>query len=277
MLITFLRYLRHGPLRFANRFWVICGKFYRKTVARIARPTRQKIGDYGPFKLNPHFSFSNFKNWGQKHNDCFDSCIKACRGKKVVFDIGAHIGLVTMPIASVLSSEGKVYAFEPALVNRKFLQQHIILNRLEDKVVLEPFLVGDLEIEDQKFYEAEADSGMNSITPVGKGDGVYETSKKQVTLDSYCFKNKIFPEIIKIDVEGAEIAVLEGAFEILKTYKPIIFLSVHPKHIKLLGKSLDELKDILTRLNYICRQSDGTLVKNFSFKEYILTPERKLS
>ena len=269
--------MRHGPFRFAARFWVFGGKFYRKTIAKYARPVSQQIGDYGPFKFNAHFSFSNFRNWGQMHNDCFDSCIKACKGKKVVFDIGAHIGLVTMPMATVLSSGGKVHAFEPALANRKFLQQHIRINDLEEKVVVEPFLVGDLEIEDQKFYETGADSGMNSITPIVKGEEIKATSKKQVTIDGYCFENQTFPEIIKIDVEGAEIAVLEGAFEVLKTYKPTIFLSVHPKHIELLGRNIDDLKNILQRLNYSCLQSDGSLAKNFSLKEYILIPERTLS
>ena len=84
-------------------------------------------------------------------------------------------------------------------------------------------------------------------------------------------------DLIKIDVEGAEIAVLEGAFEVLKTYRPTIFLSVHPKHIKLLGRNIDELKSVLQRLNYSCLQSDGSSAKNFSLKEYILIPERILS
>ena len=169
------------------------GKLYRKTIAKYARPISQQIGDYGPFKFNAHFSFSNFGNWGQMHNDCFDSCIKSCEGKKVVFDIGAHIGLVTMPMASVLSPGGKVYAFEPAFGNRKFLQEHVRINDLAGKVIVEPFLVGDSETEDQKFYEAGTDSGMNSITPIGKGEEISATSKKQVTIDSYCFENQIFP------------------------------------------------------------------------------------
>ena len=89
MLIKILRYLRHGPFRFAAKFWVFGGKLYRKTIAKYARPVSQQIGDYGPFKFNAHFSFSNFRNWGQMHNDCFDSCIKACKGKKGrFFDIG---------------------------------------------------------------------------------------------------------------------------------------------------------------------------------------------
>lgn len=274
MLIRFLRYLRHGPLRFAGKFWIIGGKLYRKTLAKRVRPVYQKIGDYGPFKFNAHFSFSNFENWGQQHNDCFASCVNLCQGKKVVFDIGAHIGLVTMPMASVIDPKGKVYAFEPAFANRQFLQQHVRINNFFEKVVIEPFLVGDVEIEEKKFYEADADSGMNSMTPIGKGENVRATLKKQVTIDSYCLKNKIVPEVIKIDVEGAEIAVLEGAFETLKTHRPTIFLSVHPKHIKLLGQTTDELYHVLQRLNYTCRQSDGSIVENFSFKEYILTPER---
>ena len=70
-------------------------------------------------------------------------------GEKVVFDIGAHIGLVTMPMASVIDPKGKVYAFEPAFANRQFLQQHVRINNFFEKVVIEPFLVGDVEIEEK--------------------------------------------------------------------------------------------------------------------------------
>ena len=113
-------------------------------------------------------------------------------------------------MATVLSSEGKVHAFEPALANRKFLQQHIRINDLEEKVVVEPFLVGDLEIEDQKFYETGADSGMNSITPIGKGEEINATSKKQVTIDGYCFeKIRLFQKLLKLMLKELKLQYLK--------------------------------------------------------------------
>ena len=62
------------------------------------------------------------------------------RGKRLFFDIGAHIGLVTMPMASVIDPKGKVYAFEPAFANRQFLQQHVRINNFLKKSSLNLFL-----------------------------------------------------------------------------------------------------------------------------------------
>lgn len=44
-----------------------------------------------------------------------------------------------------------------------------------------------------------------------------------ITLDDFVFKNKIFPDVLKIDVEGSELSVIKGTKPCLKNYKPINF------------------------------------------------------
>ena len=53
-----------------------------------------------------------------------------------------------------------------------------------------------------------------------------------ITLEDFIFKKKIFPNILKIDVEGSELSVVKGAKSYLKIYKPIIFLSIHVSFLK---------------------------------------------
>ena len=69
-------------------------------------------------------------------------------------------------------------------------------------------------------------------------------------------------------------SVLEGASKVLGAYKPLIYLSVHPKHIELLGKDIDDLSVLIDSLGYLCHQADGSTVTKFALKEYILTPAR---
>ena len=140
-------------------------------------------------------------------------------------------------------------------------------------VTIEPLILDDTDLEDQVFYESTSDSGMDSVASGAKSSEYQKSYEKQVTLDTYCYKNKIFPDVIKIDVEGAEISVLEGAIKVLEAHKPLIFSSVHPKHIELLGKTIKDSIVLIERLGYWCRQADGAVVTEFAPKEYILTPQ----
>jgi len=65
------------------------------------------------------------------------------------------------------------------------------------------------------------------------------------TLDGLCDEMAFRPDVMKIDVEGYEIAVLRGAGRILREDRPLLFLEVHPQRIQQLGGSLRELGDIL--------------------------------
>ena len=94
--------------------------------------------------------------------------------------------------------------------------------------------------------------------------------KKQVSIDSYCMQYNIKPDLIKIDVEGAEVDVLKGAKNIMHTCKPIIFLSIHPREIAKLGYTDKDLLDVIQSSNYRLTNMDGSDVVKFSYIEYIL-------
>lgn len=102
------------------------------------------IGPFGPFHLNGRFAFSNFDQWGKGHNSAFEACVKACRNAQCVLDIGAHIGLVSLPASRMVASGGRVFAFEPAAGNLRFLHDHKTLNNLTNLEVVES-LVGERE------------------------------------------------------------------------------------------------------------------------------------
>ena len=56
----------------------------------------------------------------------------------------------------------------------------------------------------------------------------------------------------------------------LPKYKPIIYLSVHPTHLKELGYELRQLKDLIKSLKYKIEDSHGNKINNIKFSEYIL-------
>lgn len=236
----------------------------------------QTIGGYGPFRLDPYFSFSDFSKWGQGHNAGFAACIEACRGRKCVLDVGAHIGLVALPAASVLDPSGTLVAFEPSGANRAMLERNVALNGLSDRVRVAPLLVGASERNDAIIYELDEPSGMNSVAG-GVQKEARRTVVAQTTLDSFCARHALAPEVVKIDVEGAELDVLAGAREVMARYRPSIFLSVHPRQIATLGRTMDQLMELIASAGYDCREIDGAPVTSFALKEYRLTPRQDVA
>ena len=129
MLLKWITSIRHGSLKNFSCFWAILRPMYRGLIILFPKlNVSKKIGPYGPFKLNRRFAFSNFDAWGGNHNRGFEGCIEAARGMSCVLDIGAHIGLVTLPLSQAIVETGKVYAFEPATANQTYLVQHLASN-----------------------------------------------------------------------------------------------------------------------------------------------------
>ncbi len=223
------------------------------------------INQYGPFKLDAKFTFSNFENWGHEHNEGFVGCIEDCRGKQCVFDIGAHIGLVSLPMSQVV--DGTIYAFEPASANRHHLNNHIKYNNITN-INVQSVLVGAENQHDIEFFEQQQATGMNSRV-VKKDHHLYhKTSCQQIKLDDFCKQYHAIPQVIKIDVEGAEYDVLLGAKDLLSEHAPIIYLSVHPKELSLMGYSVEKLINLLDSLQYHAFDSQGNQIHDFSFSEY---------
>ena len=272
-IVASLRQLRHGPLKRFGPVWTALGTIYRLGLRAVgaSRPVEQKIGRNGPFLLHGEFTFSDFEHWGSGHNRGFELCIEACRGKSCVLDVGAHIGLVTLPLSRAVAKDGQVFAFEPAEANLRFLRVHLALNGIGNVTIVDA-LVGPKKKPSVAFYEQPRAAGQNSVVVKKNPKAYRETRRRQITLDGFCLENGLKPDVVKIDVEGGEIGVLQGAREILARQRPLIFLSVHPVELGLLGSSSEDLAHLIDDLGYVCRDVDGNLVEGFRLDEYVLTP-----
>ena len=248
------------------------GSVYRRVLAVLGHRfmISQKIGRYGPFRIDANFAFSNFSEWGKDHNEGFNACVESCRGRHCVIDVGAHIGLVTLPVASVLAAGGIVIAFEPSRANRAYLERHVAANGYSNRVRIEPFLVGAEKKDNVPFFELGEAAGKNTVVGGMLGDDAQRRLLGQTTIDGFCIGNQIVPDVIKVDVEGAEIEVLKGARQTLIDHGPIVYLSVHPRHIAALGGTIDELLSAIKGAGYECRHIDGSPVAEFSLREYRL-------
>lgn len=131
----------------------------------------------------------------------------------VVIDAGAHVGYYTLLVARQVGEQGKVYAFEPEPTNFSLLQQNVALNGYGN-VVATKAAVSNL-VGSATLYLTSLDSGRHSTHRHGLPDGG-AVAVAATTLDAF-LKAQGWPvvDLIKVDVEGAELDVLEGMSQLL--------------------------------------------------------------
>ena len=126
------------------------------------------------------------------------------RAGEIVLDIGANLGAYTLVFGNSVGPSGRVYAFEPAPDARAGLERHVSLNALEDRVVVRPEAVSAAQ--GTARFTASGASGSNRLSSGREGCEVSTTS-----IDAFCAPLGLRPDVIKVDVEGAELDVLKGA------------------------------------------------------------------
>ena len=237
---------------------------------------KKMIGEYGPFLFHPRFFFRDFSSWGIERNVDFRVSVEECRGKKCVIDIGAHIGLVSIPVSSVLGEGGMLYSFEPADFDRHYFSENVRLNAFRN-VDINDYLVGKEYKENVDFYQQMDESGVSSVVIHNKRPERYvKKLKTQISIDKFCADKGLKPDVIKIDAEGNEFDILEGAKETLKQSKPVLFISLHGGHLTELGRDISEIYEIAENLNYSFTYINGTSVppEKLRTAEYVMRPQK---
>jgi FkbM family methyltransferase len=175
--------------------------------------------------------------------------IEEIEGDTVFYDIGGFRGFHT-----ILGTLGKkVYTFEPDPQNLGKLKKNTELNPNQDIEIIEK-PVWNQEV------DLELDIGKEGESSVGKG----ELKKKSITLDRFVLEeDHEAPDFIKIDVEGAEQKVLEGAEKVLEKYKPKIMIEIHSKSkLDKFDSSEEKVDEILMSKGYgldkVIRRDDET-------------------
>ena len=98
-------------------------KIIAKILSRLIYGQYKKISIANKynFLIDSSFAFRNFENWSVGHNKGFAKLLEISKNKKVIFDIGAHIGLCSLPL-SILAK--KIVSFEASPTNIKYLEKY---------------------------------------------------------------------------------------------------------------------------------------------------------
>ena len=136
----------------------------------------------------------------------------------VFFDAGAHIGEYSLIAASRVGDRGRIHAFEAQPATATLLRENCVSNQLRN-IVINSCAVSDHN--GHLDFDICSEPSMSSIaTPVGSGKRLARIRVPSITLDDYCREKNVWPDLLKIDVEGAEWLVLQGAAQMLSRPSP---------------------------------------------------------
>jgi FkbM family methyltransferase len=168
-----------------------------------------------------------------------------------VLDIGAHHGLYTLLAAKLVGSRGKVIAFEPSPREYLRLAKHVRVNRCKN-VEMESCAVGNETGEaDLYLVEGFRDWG-NSLRPpvVPESTRTVRVPVRKVD-DVLAARGIEHVDFIKVDAEGAELGILQGAMRLLQTApEPVILAEVEDICTRQWGYPARQLIQLLARGNY---------------------------
>lgn len=152
----------------------------------------------------------------------------------VFYDVGSNVGYHALTANQVINS-GKIYAFEPMSAVREIFEKHISLNKkliIKNNIKLLPIAISDTEKEVEFSNDINQRDGNTYITASYVFSGAANKIRVQCqSIDGLIKQGYEKPDIIKIDVEGAEYDVLLGAINTLQHYQPNILLATHDCHL----------------------------------------------
>lgn len=242
-------------LSFGGRF-LLAQRILRRVYYGI--PVTVRVDDFDgdltmDLRLSEHMQSRIF--WVEYYNREIVALIKRLVTESMVFvDIGANIGEITMVAAKCVGDTGRVIAFEPVDHPADMLQKNVSDNQLLNVTVVRAGLsdkIGTCPIYESCGQDTPHDEnyGLNSLYG-GPNESPIQTVNI-TTLDEYLRRNPADRvDIIKIDVEGAELPCLRGAAGTLQLFRPHLIIEVQRKSAVAAGYDQCDVLDYLAKFGY---------------------------
>lgn len=160
------------------------------------------------------------RGWFEVAEQAF--CCRYLQPGMTAFDVGAYLGVYTALMARLVGPEGRVHAFEPSTVAFRRLLDTVALNHLTNVVANRQAVFSRKGVFSLFRYGAPLESLSSLVHRELVRGGrrlhpVVEEPVEATSLDEYCRKHAIEQiDLVKLDVEGAELEVLKGAQGLLE-------------------------------------------------------------
>ena len=208
------------------------------------------------------------KIYEQKENN---AVIKYLKNKNplTILDIGANIGLFSLNIIAELS-QAKIYSFEPGPHQFNLFQKTISNNKLLNTIEL-----SNIALSNKSGIVSFATHDSKDVS----GDGFIDTGRagkstiievQTTTLDKW-WKEKKCPiiDFIKIDTEGAELLILEGGIDLIKSSHPIIFLEIFEGNLVNYPYKAIDVLSFIHKIEYSLFSLENELIEKDNLESHL--------
>lgn len=180
------------------------------------------------------------RNFAQIESDVYAYLHAHIRPGDTVFDVGSFLGIYAMVSARRTGPRGLVVSFEPTTTSLPFLHRHLVMNGMQTRVRVLACAVGRRS-GTVEFFE-HGDAYLNSVGVQDPSAAVGDTVQvPMLSIDEACALFGWKPDVIRVDVQGLEAEVLQGAkLTIAKHPELKIIIEIHPQLWAL--HALDEAK-----------------------------------
>lgn len=187
-----------------------------------------------------------------------DFIVKHTRRGDCVFDVGANQGVYIEPMLRAVGPHGRVYAFEPNLLlfqelKEKFRNRNVVVENcaISNKTGTRTFYIVT------RSSSGSVASSLEILHDLHKQGQVKEIQVSCLPLDAYCGRNAVAPRLIKIDTEGHEPAVIQGARETINGCRPFVIFEFWETWW---NRGMRDVFEFLERAYTLVRLQDGKTV-----------------
>jgi FkbM family methyltransferase len=217
------------------------GKRRLRPYAPIARQGVRVVGFRGGFRLELNLAEALHRDYLFGSFDLFELRLarRILRNGGDFVDVGAHVGLYTVPTAVAGS---RVLAIEPHPESRRRLERNLDLN--STRAIVYPGAVGSQDGMATLRVARQGDAGWATVVDDDRfGTAAAEWPIEMTTVDRLVEKHRLNPALVKIDVEGSELDVITGMEATLAESKAAVIVEVT-------GPTAAEIADRLRRVGY---------------------------
>ena len=224
--------------------------FYSPTSGRARVHTRTVLRNGETFDVDTR-SFLEWALWvyGEYEPETATIIRRYLRPGDVAIDVGANIGILTVPMSEAVGAQGVVLAVEPLPAVRDRLNRNLALNHTANVRVIAQ-AASDRE-GTALLYPPRPDAanwGQASLAMMHHLDADAGIEVPLVTLDSLVRAQGLDRvRLIKIDVEGHDREVMAGAVGLIDQYHPVLIFEYSPEHTAEIGNDWDDTVDLLIR------------------------------
>jgi FkbM family methyltransferase len=216
-----------------------------------------------------HFRLRNQIIWG---DSVLRWITRGLRPGDIFFDVGAHQGWMSMVAARRTGRSGRVVAFEPSPPSVDFLRFHKRMNHISQMEIVPKAVTRTDAAATPFILVGDGNAVMNSLVGLEEvKDSPRGTSVINVeaeSLDTYSQQTGLVPAMIKIDTEGAELWVCEGAARLLAKSRPMLIIATHPAWLPE-GQKIEDLFALLSSYGYRVVASEVIRYKETDFGDYL--------